>query len=237
MKREGIPLLYIEEQSSTIIQTAHCCALRLVEHQRLLRALDIESEELFGFAFPRQQEPQDVTAVKIEEEDDEDTNVQEDEVNDDHLEDQVDGSLNESFTIQPATKKRRLNSTATAPIKVSVKWVTSDMRFDIKYEVLNENVWETVTKVVTDALKMLEPTYLLSSHQKQSFPFLVKLTRHEINGIKLILAQLKQQWCLLEDENLEISQLPSAPSFVFQVKSQSLTKSCIVKFFVDRGLL
>ena len=237
-KRAGIPLLYIEEQSSTIIQTAHCCALRVVEHQRLLRALDIESGELFGFAFPRQQEPQNVEVMRIDDIEDFDCGVisdQEDDEDTDVQECFEDGSLNESSTIQPPQKKRRLNSTATAPIKVSVKWVTSRMRFDIKYEVLNENVWDTVTKVVTDARKMLIKKDLSSSHLKLAF-FLIKLTQHEISDIKQIFSSFKheEKWSWLKDKkDLEVSQLPSAPSFVFQVKSQSQSKSCIVKFFVN----
>ena len=257
-KQTGIPLLYIEEESSTLIQTAHSCALRVVEQQRLLRVLDIQTDELFGFAFPKQQEPENVTMFNIkdliegdenptkDQEVDEDSKYQEDGDNvdsedqedesDENSNDQSENELNTSFTTQPA-KKRRLNPPATAPIKVCVKWVTSNMRFAIRYEVVKEDVWNTVTEVVNKARDMLIMRNLSSSYPKLD-SFFIKLTEQELNDIKPMLAcsntRMPVKWSWLKNkQDLEIKQLPSAPSFVFQVKSHPLKQSCIVKFFVD----
>ena len=235
----GVPLLYIEEQSSTIMQTALCCAFRLVEHHRLLRSIGIVTGELFGFAFPRHTEPKDTNAsvatdvYDAQVDDDDDQRTEETEADTSIIEDL------ENTSQQPRKKKARL---ATAPIKVSVKWVIEKMHFRTTYEALQYNeAWTALNDVVQSAKNMLVQN--LKSSPDVNSSFLFKLTEQELQQVitaNLVTPtplnkQLQQCKSLgwLKTNDLEIVQLPSAPSFVFQLASKSKQdKSCIVKYFV-----
>ena len=228
VKSGGIPLLYIEEESSTILQTALCCSFRVVEHHRLLRSIGIETTELIGFAFPRQTEPvvnvlsaRAICVHGAEEKNDENSGA-------------------DTCTLQQL-KKQRLEK-ETAPIKVCVEWVSKDMMFHIKYEVLTkENMWSTLTAVANHAkdrmLKQNWPSFAVLKYSS----FLFKLAQQELDHLKHIFTTRLQgeSWCWLKEE-FDIIQLPSAPSFVFQLKSKSKntgnskSMSCIVKYFVNK---
>ena len=236
VRSRGVPLLYIEEQSSTIMQTALCCAFRVVEHHRLLRSIGIETGELFGFAFPRQTEPNDtntsnatVIGVPADQVDDDDQITEETDA------DTSIDCLENTSQQQPTNKKARKT---TAPIKISVKWVVQHMVFRTTYEVVTyENVWRDLIAAVQRAKEMVQQ---LTSSPEINSSFLFKLTQHELNQIietKLKSnKQIKQSKSLgwLQTDSLKKSQLPSAPSFVFELKSESQSdKSCIVKYFVN----
>ena len=237
VRSQGIPLLYIEEQSSTIMQTALCCSLRVVEHHRLLRSIGIETGELFGFAFPRQTEPIDTnvtyaTDIYISDDqvdDDDDDQIAQENTSQD---DDADTSINE---VECATTSSKKATKATAPIKISVKWVSEDMAFYTSYEAkTEENVWSDLIAAVESAKQMV---LQLSSWVINSF-FFFKLSQQELDLVKKkITSSLSKKRCgnwdwLKTAEELQIFQLPSAPSFVFQLKSNSSDKSCIVKYFV-----
>ena len=239
VRSRGIPLLYIEEQSSTIMQTALCCAFRVVEHHRLLRSIGIETGELFGFAFPRQTEPKDTNTSDATE-----MNVPDVEVDDDDQiteETEADTSI-EDLENTPQQPRKKKAKPATAPIKISVKWVIEQMEFHTTYEAVKyEEVWIALITAVKSAKDML--LLNLKSSPNVNSSFLFKLTEQELQQIiktNLVTPtpfnqQLQQCNSLgwLKTDDLKIVQLPSAPSFVFQLASKSqLDKSCIVKSFV-----
>ena len=238
VRSRGIPLLYIEEQSSTIMQTALCCAFRVVEHHRLLRSIGIETVELFGFAFPRQTEPKDTntsdaSAIHIPDDQvDGDDQITKETTSPDE---DADTSVN-NISQQQSKKAKK----ATAPIKISVKWDIKEMVFRTTYEVVNENVWTALCTAVQNSKEMVQQ---LTSTPVLNSSFLFKLTQLELHEViwatlvnpTLLNRHLHQCKILgwLKTDDLKIVQLPSATSFVFQLASKSQPdKSCIVKYFV-----
>ena len=238
VKSSGIPLLYIEEQSSTISQTALCCSFRVVEHHRLFRSIGIEATELFGFAFPRQTEP-----ISTNAEDGIDIQIPEDQVDDTNTTFQMAGP--DSSTIQKIEDVADTSlqdhadadtySTKTAPIKISVKWNSEKMQFVTSYETLTEeNVWTILRVVVKDAKQRLEQ--LKEPPMMHFSSYLFKLSHVELSSVidnfRKSSQSLGERWHWLVQEPCAIVQLPSAPSFVFKFTDMSQSpahKSCIVK--------
>ena len=156
------------------------------------------------------------------------------------LHEDADTSINNLEDISQQQPKKKKAKKATAPMKISVKWVVEEMVFRTTYEVVNENVWTALVTAVQNAKEMVQQ---LTSTPVINSSFLFKLTQQELHEViraklvnpTLLNRQLHQCKSLgwLKTDYLKILQLPSAPSFVFQLASKSQPdKSCIVKYFV-----
>lgn len=239
IKKHGMPLMFIEEESSRIDQTARSCATKLIELYRLRSARGYNDGPVVGFALPRKKnlDYHEVASASVDfsEMGAEDADV--DIVSDDE------GEADNSFSIsavtddgistaaQPPAQKKPRTQLVTAPVKISVVW--SLYQFTTGYMTYQyAESTERLGKEIKEALQQAQDMEKACSDSKTiaDYGYLVKLS--DDNMLKLHETHLLHK----DLQITAVKQLHASPSFVFHLTAvkNGRQHQYVTKIFTDR---